>query len=1154
MSDDKRTPVKEITGLMWTFLVFGLVGLCIFFWKYDDVFPEASIDLKLGKSQIAEQARAVATELGFACQNTVESTTFGGDDYSKTFLEYEFPMNQANALMKSEIPIWVWTTRFCRAFQLEEMKVSLNPSGRFVYLEHKIEDERPIPSVSHEEAQKLAIDFAEKKGGLVLTEPSAAPEQVPTLRKSMKLVRDGTVKQAKRTDHYFTWEDQSKDYKGAKLRIVVYVSGNQVTNFDYCLHVPDSFDRKYNQIRSYNELFKSVSGVLFAIISAAMVFVFFWAMSTGRLRWRLSIVLAVLAFVMQMLDTWNYLPGIVASFDTTKTFNAFLIEELFASLSQSFFAAMGTVIVVGGIETIYRYSYGEKIAAEKWFTAGGLRSRQIFQALVVGLGVFGIHLGWVAVYYLFGRDLGVWSPLEIRDVATLSSIFPAFSSFTVGVNASITEELMYRVLCLLLVQKLCRQFWIANLVQAVGWAFMHSDYPQEPAYARGVELTVVGIFYGHVLKRFGVLPCILSHFTYDAFLGITPLLFSRSAAAVASGVAACSPGIVALGYSWWLCRKHGLSSDDSSLLNANIGVRLLDKQADVPEGTIIKYFALPSKRLYALLLSAITLFALSFFLLDQDHKFAGNARLLVGRDQAGAIAKSYLTTRGIDVQNWQNTIWLTENLQPEEVQYGFEKEGFGKTKKAMDAGRYPLIWWVRFFKPLQREEYFVLVNPNGKAIALDVVVDEDAKGKEISAEQAKALASQFIQRDRPEFLPLEFETVSEHKKKNRTDYAVTFNVPKLKLGEASLKVSVSTVGDVVSFPHVYWEVPQSWIFERQKQTIKDNIAKGAVGVCLFAFMIASIIWLVGLIRSQAIHWRQAIVFGLLFVVYDLLNKINALPGLFASYSTDVPIGTFYLRSFDRIAVSALMNGAGATLFAAVSYASERLLQPGFTIPSLLRSCFRPGNYAEADNCRAMWKDGLWIGYSGAFIFLALAFVFDGLSGRFCFDAQILDFDPLPKFSYLFSPALDMLVQATMNGIVVLVLMPIVAGLYAKYLHNWRRTMFLTLIFVSVVYASSDKHLQDFLLHVIRTMANAVAAYFISAKFCKRNPIAYFVLSYVASLFLMVFNCGLFARDVFAVDILIGCVGLVLPLLVGIVQWTRNVDSREIKQAQEDSGS
>ncbi len=115
--------------------------------------------------------------------------------------------------------------------------------------------------------------------------------------------------------------------------------------------------------------------------------------------------------------------------------------------------------------------------------------------------MFGIHTAYVVAFYLVGQRLNFWSPLEIRETATMSGQLPTFEAINVGIIASTTEELMYRVLALFFFQKLTRNFWLANFLQAASWAFMHSSYPQEPAYARGVELTIGGF-----LLRLGASP------------------------------------------------------------------------------------------------------------------------------------------------------------------------------------------------------------------------------------------------------------------------------------------------------------------------------------------------------------------------------------------------------------------------------------------------------------------------------------------------------------------------------------------------------------------------------------------------------------------------------------------------------------------------
>ena len=49
-----------------------------------------------------------------------------------------------------------------------------------------------------------------------------------------------------------------------------------------------------------------------------------------------------------------------------------------------------------------------------------------------------------------------------------------------------------------------------------------------PAYSRLVELFIPSIVWGLIYIRFGLLPCIISHFTYDVILISIPIFISSS--------------------------------------------------------------------------------------------------------------------------------------------------------------------------------------------------------------------------------------------------------------------------------------------------------------------------------------------------------------------------------------------------------------------------------------------------------------------------------------------------------------------------------------------------------------------------------------------------------------------------------------------------
>src|SRR5258707_4207828 len=84
--------------------------------------------------------------------------------------------------------------------------------------------------------------------------------------------------------------------------------------------------------------------------------------------------------------------------------------------------------------------------------------------------------------------------------------------------AATSEEFLFRLFAIPFLEKITGSRILAVILPAFFWSFLHSAYPQEPGYIRGIEVGLVGILAGVVMLRWGIVATLIWHYTVDASL------------------------------------------------------------------------------------------------------------------------------------------------------------------------------------------------------------------------------------------------------------------------------------------------------------------------------------------------------------------------------------------------------------------------------------------------------------------------------------------------------------------------------------------------------------------------------------------------------------------------------------------------------------
>ncbi len=1135
------------------FLLLGICGLIVFATMHKAVFPSAAINLSVPKSDILKLTEIWIKQLGYQKQKIIKSITFNCDDDVKTFLEYELGNAKANDLMQNEIPVFYWDCSFKQEFDQEGMRMTMSPTGELYYFDHYFPNDRAIPDIQHDEAKAKAFDFVLKQTGWT--------------KSDCKLVEDSVDKQLHRNDYDFTWENQKTDYKGAKLRASASFCGNILSGYYKFLKLPESWDRKYETIRSYNNLLQTIATVFYSLLHIAAVFIFFQSIANRQIRWRFVLLCAGILTLVCFLEGLNDIESALSAYDSHKSYAAFLTMTAFGMFMSLPLSFMGIALIVGAAEKVYRLAFPEHLPWQKWFTGSALRNNYVTTGLIIGYGAFGISIGYQILYYALGQKFHFWCPLGIDKYQILTAIQPWFSAFTLGVFASGAEELLYRVIMLGFGQRLLKNFWIANVLQAMAWGFMHSGYPQQPAYARGVELTIEGIFWGCILRRFGLLPCLVSHYLFDVFCDSVPLFSAQILNLRLSPFIPLLPLLGLAIFGLWQQKKKGqievspsamqkvsehkpdaidfIEHQSEPLLKA---ITKVEETLEQPGKSIVTdeevgssdYVYQPlvnSTRLGLLGLICISFIVLLLWKEPRCEIYQENSPLKSTAKEVIKTSWDYMNKNHFDLTGYTAACECSSGISghKDEYQYILEKVGFERTDAIAHEIENPHLWAVRFFKPACSEEYVLALDKDGKILSQTITKDEDAPGARLSEAEARKIAEDYLHQYRPLYEPLIFSDVEVKNRSHRTDYYFQFKSPKYRVGDADSIVSIEIVGDIPSFQGHRWQIPDEWHWDKVKITLPKALALIATGLVSLASFIAFIWWTVSLFLARTVRWKPAIWPGLVFITVTIITALNYIPTSIYSYNTTIPVPIYTAMLMAGGLLLVLLSGAFMFFCLVLTVAAIKELGLKERVAYAVKSLTPWLNRLSPAVQYNYWLDAILI--AGAYDLFSHVYSLARLtiSTTYRHAAQFNNSTyPIHLALNNFSPTISELSSTVAIFYAVIIFLSIFIGVIAKFgiRKEWQIFLFIfittAITSVSTVFTSTVVYWQEILSSALFGIIGSLLYWYFLRKGAMRNILGFLLWLYLTQMTNTLADFIECAWSVFPIDICVLCLLTLLP--------------------------
>jgi hypothetical protein len=995
-------------------------------------------------------------------------------------------------------------------------------------MRHVVPEARAGPRLERDDARRIADE--------VVRTIAAQPERYALLAD-----QTSSIERPARRDWTFTWERADLKAADAPYRLAVTVIGDQIGGVEQGLRIPDAWKREFARVRSENLLYGSVATVLYFLLLIATVVLLVLHARRGAIRWRPVVVVTLALGAILAAMNLNGIPAALATYSTSESFPGFVLRQVVLAVAAAMLIALIIGAQTGAGEPLYRERWPTRLRLWSAWRLRAIGSKEAFRASVIGLAFAGAHLGFVMAFYVVGLGLGVWSPQEIRYSDALTAPMPWLVPISIGIYAATNEETAFRLVAITLLLRLTGSRALAVVAPALAWSFLHSTYPVEPGYVRGIELGIVGIVAGVVFLRWGLLPVLIWHFTFDAgLIGIViarwgHASFQASAAIVALAVLA---PILVTG-TLYAARRSFASAP--ALLNAAEPLPPPSSRV-VSAVTATAYRPATRRAITALLAAGVG--GAAVFATIQPASIGSFIRVSVTADEALARGDAVLAAQGVDPRSFQRVATFggypsERRLIPSETRPPDDALPSGPTfdplvneylrrevgidgANALYSSEVPGAFWrVRYFRELDRREHVVLLRPDGELFAVWRRVEEAAPGATLTESEAAVVAERYLrEQQRIDVSRWRVVESSLLKRPARTDANIVFERTD-PIGEAHVRAELRVADrDVIAY-RVFVKVPEAWERAERQQSLVA-VASGIVRVLLIAAVIVAIAAVFFRhLRAARIPWRQLMIVAGVGAASLPLGIVNGARDAVAAYTTDVPLAThFGLFALSNVAAVGvvfallLVLGGIAWLFASRAFGDEAP-RPAFT--------------------GAYWRDALALGLGAAGLSLGLGRL-GAMAANLWPTEQSGTAASLPGGVDLLLPAGQALAGVTTVPLLIVAVVAIAAGTVARYVRP--ALVPLLLAVCAVVIGWEGGHVAASTRSIVVVAIQLTVGYVVVARVLRWNAGAYLIAAATSPLLGTAIGLASQPHAWYAANAAFAAIALVAVYAVPLALWLR----------------
>jgi MFS family permease len=865
-------------------------------WLYPRALPTVALQQSLTRDVALTRADSFFRTHSLTRPYARTAVRFQGDDSLRTFVELAGGgPDSLNALVRGDdVAPFTWSVRSFVPGDPREARVIFAPDGRIIGFSHRLAEADERPAVSADSGRRLAEQVLD----------SWIDDRVDR----WKLVTSSyeTKKTSGRIDRSYTFERTDRRIGDAPIRAEAVIAGDTPARLRSYVEIPQSFQRRYAEMRSWNELLALLASMgMLGITVVGGVALSRYARAR-RVRWRQPMLVGVVIGALALAAALNEMPGSWFEYDTAMSPVTFRAMQVLLALLVGVSTALLGGFTLAAAEAATRHAFPRHLDWWKLWRYRG--TGEVASAVGGGYAVAAIAFAYVAAFYVVTRTLfGWWVPSALLDDPNqIASPMPWITGIALSANAAIWEEALFRALPLSLLslwvgQRPGRRWWMTGgvVLSALIFGFAHASYPSWPPYSRGLEIFLDACFWAILFIQFGLIVTVVAHFVYDCVLfGLFAVAGSAVEYRVTAAIIAVALLTPALAVLWRAVRQRGFArAPEEARFSA--WTPLAEQEPRLRSERSREVVALTRRARRLAVVAALTGVVFS---VGRPPEPALGPQFTAQRERVVQTADSMLRARRGDPADWTRLTAIGSDSLDAWPRF-LREHGIVAEAPRLASSYAPPAWWaVRYVHTAgstaeRTEEWRVRVWPDGRPLdARHILPDSAARGAADST-AIRRIAAAALARERVDATTLRETEFRERARPARLDVRVTYTDTAVKLPSgAAARAWVVVAGDEPLGVRPGVELPETFLRAERARWTNRMVIAGVAILLLAGFVITGAIAVnrrlaptlhdAPLDRSTSL-WLIGGLFALATV-----SSLNSLPSQLYSYNTAQSWSTF----------------------------------------------------------------------------------------------------------------------------------------------------------------------------------------------------------------------------------------------------------------------